>query len=986
MRKSRFLQILCGIVWILLGYGSVLAGQPNSQHWQSPEDKIAQAKKLEEAGLKQQAFALYIKIPNAEHLALRIAQTDPKGYLELLRSIESEPGSRPDPRLWLIQGELLFKLGSSKEALTCYKTFTASLDQTVLQTWDERELPRPYYPVSPQVIGIHGNLSGSTSGSPGLENSFFTLKPFHYGPGSQADNLLLQRFLSLGDWDEAAKEFERIWKIHQFVALEGQLFGPGLQFALEYAFFLTKYQQRNRGLDILVNALLRVNLDRYPETIYSPYSPIAKNPEIQAWRDRMTINSDDLLYLTRPAWFTQPLFIRLVYGQFSLLGLTATLKQVLESQIQAGNFKMRRVLARIVQLEGKEDEAIALELEYLRQAGFNPLTVAFRSGLIYERYNRLPEAISQFEQCLKLPKQPLSMPDPEEDKWQEQRFPKDRSDYGYREGFYPNGILKHLFFAYSTLGEVENTLRVGLQLLENKAILRDLEFDQICNLFVIAGKQTELTTWIRTHAELYADYPLRRASLAWLSDDPKTVIDVLVSLAKIQRLDEYQFTRWEALISSQKKEWHRPFLEAIVAADPDNAKFRRALDSIKSDTTSVGNRATSSDNKVTPQTGIPGRLSTSQPRPPGQTSPINRPSAQIQHKTPPPIEPQPKVDNPCGQPITSAFVQQLIGNPNQEKREDCFKALGEAVSKNPQLLQLLLNSQPPDCCSRFESYDEFLKRIFIRTDKSIVPTIHQALASPNMLVRRNAAYACAGLKDPASIPLLIQALQTESSLVRAGVIWALGELKAKAAIPTLMKMYREGAGIESWMKFGFRTDELNRGLERQYQKLNTNTPLLAHPQADYYDHDACRLRWLLRPEDFDRAFLAIGLETVQPYVRFQLQQESAFAMDLRINHLEKCPPSEVEQTKGILRCIAAKDSVEAAVGLLLLGDKTIEPVIVQWLQQIKRYPVHRLVALLHFRVRDRSKLAFARPILAQYVANPSLSPETRGYAQMILEE
>ena len=985
MRKSRFLQMLCGIVWILIGCGLVLAGQPDSQHWQSPEQKIAQAKKLEEAGLKQQAFALYIKIPNAEHLALRIAKTDPKGYLELLRSIESEPRSRPDPRLWLLQGELLLKLDSSKEALTCYKKFTASLDQTVIQTWNKDELPHPYYLVSPQVLGKNGGLSGPTSGSSDLENSFFTLKPFRYGPGSQADNLLLQRFLSLGAWDEAAKEFERIWKIHQFVALEGQLFGPGLQFALEYAFFLTKYQQRNRGLDILVNALIRVNLDRYPETIFSSLSPIAKNPEIQAWRDRMTIKSDDLLYLTQPAWFTQPLFIRLVYGQFSSLGLTATLKQVLESQIQAGNLKMRRVLARIVQLEGKEDEAIALELEYLRQSGFTPLTIAYRSGLIYERFNRLPEAISQFEQCLKLPKQPLSIPDPEENKWKEYRYSIPTGDYGNREGFYPNGILKHLFFAYSTLGKVENTRRVGLQLLENKAILRDLEFDQICNLFLITGKQAELTTWIRNHAELYADFPFRRASLAWLSDDPKTAIDLLVSLAKIRRLDESQFIQWEGLISSQKKEWHRPFLEAVVAADPDNTKFRRALTSINSDSQPIESRDTSSENKATPHTETPGRLSASQSRPPGQTSPISRPSAQIQRKSQSPVKPQPKVDNPFGQPITPAFVQQLIDNPFREYQGAYCKALGAAVSNDPQLLQLLLNSQPPDCY-RFELYKKLVKQIFTCTDKSIVPTIHQALTSPNMLVRRNAAYACAGLSDPASIPLLIQALQTESSLVRAGVIWALGELKAKAALPTLMKMYREGAGTESWVKFGFRADELNRGLERQYQKLNTNTPLLAHPQADYYNHNDCHFRWLLGPQDFDQAFLAIGLETVPPYVRFQLQQDGVFAMNLGINHLEKCPPSEVEQTKGILRCLAARDSAEAAVGLLLLGDKTIEPVIVQWLQQPRRYSVNRLVVLLYRLFPDRSKLAFARPILAQYVANPSISPEIRSYAQTILEE
>ena len=357
-----------------------------------------------------------------------------------------------------------------------------------------------------------------------------------------------------------------------------------------------------------------------------------------------------------------------------------------------------------------------------------------------------------------------------------------------------------------------------------------------------------------------------------------------------------------------------------------------------------------------------------------------------------PVDQAAQVKHPCGSAITPDSIQQLINRPFIRENNDtelCFYNLGTAVSENPELLKLLLNSQP-QLEESFQAYRNLLKRIFSYADKRVVPTIHQALTSPNMLVRRNAAYACAGLKDTASIPLLIQALKTESGLVRAGVVWALGELKAYEAVPVLMKMYFEGLTVGRRFGLGFRTDELNRDLERHYQKLKVSTVPVTPPFVDYGSNWSTS--WLLDYKTLDQAFIAIGPQHAQPYIRLRIYEDPLYgnAQNL-IQYLADCPPTEIEHNKGICRHFVDKRSLSAAVNLIILGDQTIEPVILDWLKRVssshpQTYSFSGRTLSELTRVKDKSKLKFARPILLQLANEPTFDSELRKQAQRLAQE
>ncbi|MBI4749762.1 MAG: HEAT repeat domain-containing protein [Acidobacteria bacterium] len=1780
MYKLRFVHVICLFVGMLFTWIPVFARQETKKPDPTPQELTSQALALDAQGKKLEAFALFFNFPGGESYAAKMATTDPKTYLAELDRLEATSKNPRNPRFWLVRGDLLMALGKNKEALAAFRKFVAAIGKTPDQTWDKGWVPSFYYPLSPTILE--------------LQNGVFQLPLTRGGMGSHADNWLIQRFLTLGAWDDAAKEFERMWKVHQLAAQGKQLFGPGLRFALEYAFFLTKSNQPQKSWDLLLNVFLQLDLEQNPG--WRARFQSFQNQTNQA--TPLPVDNETLQNLASAhSGYSQSEFIRLAYGYFQLNNQTDVLKQALERQIRQGRNQARWVLARILQLEGNEDQALATELEYVRQAGFTPFTVTYRSGLIYERYNRLREATALLEQTLQAGNVPISIPDPDDvdrlatkaysepgmptfftDSLREKVFNRLVVDYFIlgetekalaaesrlrglqspfglprstaprkeqtsssppttfpsqkfeldpipddpvvliqalaalakqkkmyegefkrwkaviasrnkdlvrpflnalfeadpknpvflfallkpegdlitpgslvywfnhlkmngsdgqppfyfdhleptpalltnleqlstqwirpndsvtRQKFYRNSALAYaLMRLYEKTGQVEKMLPLALKLAQawSQADLTPFSFNRI-ELFqgntaltiaiqhlnrvedqktllqalesspwevattqlkrVIAGQKlvsdpkpnppwantpqgiqvfgghenvlslcrdqkqvyvgypwgvavynfsgqllTQValecaashltviqdTLWVGTElgvrrvdlktyavsgfpcdqelsekekreayqtTELYNNrivpIPSRRekinavTSLArqghilwistqtslrkydtltselrvypfkdltdtssyekvkWLIDrgyiwvqigqtsdrdenqvlslryDPATdswtkpqsplaqavqlvglingnvwatlfqkektqiqgklclidsqtlnitPVEIETSLSRPQssldgRVSFYghwqgkfvfetqgelllvdpttrkaSFLRNSALNSDAERQalrarqhqvltemesdlplslrtgriyrlpdggiagigWFRPESKKMIPLDynptfclrlPDNSAFVGCVtfggdnyahpdyefrsryqyqpqffgqsgglgmlsaegdfrlltksqhwgtiwgdyvnfvvpdsnhnriwvgtnfgitilnqnfqvlgnlttrDGLASNLVMAGamgqqlavvNKISSDSDILTlidPKTNLLTSLSSFDGLPPlpiksvdieGQklkveywpksindlritaspgfydfqthrierslvtdgtelkpgpgnneegmpylggriqwkkvidgktfvlgtrglmilpnavlpkmttsewpvkfsnpaptepkkqaTSPqasaqqpienilVSRPVPaqmtpspglstyfQADHHSPfqpvslfasprlvekrIPVDQAAQVKHPCGSAITPDSIQQLINRPFVRENNDtelCFYTLGTAVSENPDLLKLLLNSQPQSE-GYFQAYRNLLKRIFSYANKRVVSTIHQALASPNMLVRRNAAYACAGLKDPASIPLLIQALKTESGLVRAGVVWALGELKAHEAVPALMKIYFEGFTVGRRFSLGFRTDELNRDLERQYQKLKVSTVPVTPPFVDYSSNWSTS--WLLDFRTLDQALIAIGPQHTQPYIRLRIYEDPLYgSAQALMQYLADCPPAEVEHNKGICRHFAEQRSLSAAVNLIIWGDQTIEPVILDWLKDIssRSSPTNsRSGAALSelTRVKDKSQLRFARPILLQLANDPSFDSELRKKAQRLAQE
>ena len=126
--------------------------------------------------------------------------------------------------------------------------------------------------------------------------------------------------------------------------------------------------------------------------------------------------------------------------------------------------------------------------------------------------------------------------------------------------------------------------------------------------------------------------------------------------------------------------------------------------------------------------------------------------------------------------------------PNHDDIKKLYPALGASLRRHPDAADILLTVQDTE---RWGPLRAFVQAIFQQAGKEMLPTLHRALASPDRVVRSNAARACGAIGDPSSIPYLIQALDMESGLARASIVWALGELKARESLPRLAELYAD---------------------------------------------------------------------------------------------------------------------------------------------------------------------------------------------------
>jgi HEAT repeat protein len=537
-------------------------------------DDVQEARRPEPEGSAQDDFLKYLETPGAEHLALRLARPKAAAYLEVL---DQKARSVWTPRREALRGDLLLALNRKPEALAAYREAAVFLSRRDAQPGAAALSDAEAYLVEP----------------PDPRQANRPIQPFTLGPGSHRDNWLLRRLIALEAWDEAATEFARVWSIHRRHASStpaardpgaaaetprGRGFdGFGLQFALDYAFFLKRRNQIDNALTVLREPLLAVDLDRNPNETGSDVdlgapgagAPIRTRP--RRWDVSGGVSRKE--------------FIRLAYGVFKSAGRDADVDRALADQIGRGDNRARRVLARIRSMQGKLDEALALELEYIRQAKFDDLSAAFRRGTAHEEAQRLDEAAAEYEKVLSLPlTRPPHIPDPDEEetqRWMMSSAPlqilRSARDPATPQGQarFKSDVLERLRRLYGALGRGEKAADLALRQFElNPALQEQFELlDRTFRQLRAAGREAAFLDWARARAAA-SNNPLARATLHWLAGNPA---DAARALGEAARSGRFHDGGWKDRFRAAGPEPLRLLLQALVDANPKDAVSRLEL-------------------------------------------------------------------------------------------------------------------------------------------------------------------------------------------------------------------------------------------------------------------------------------------------------------------------------------------------------------------------------------------------------------------------
>jgi HEAT repeat protein len=553
------------------------------------DDAFTEGRRLLDEGKEVDAFRRFLAVPGAEHMAARVARLKAAEFLPLL----TDPAiGIPAYRVKLIEGDLCLSLARNAEALACYNEAASGI-----ATADGGG-----YCVEPPV---------SSGEADGYGRYSQPLAPFTVGPGSHRDNWLIRRFIALKAWDSARREFDRIWQVHRVntrpfvlatfgVAAEGKpaetnrvvvtpagFDGKGLQFAIDYAYFLRRLGETNAAINVLIEPVLTMDMDRNPSNQRrEPLAAGAKSPFAERVDPRGMASAQFWMWRGFSAGIARKEFLRLAYGEFKASGRAEQLVGAIEDRIAAGENRARRVLARVRLHEGRIDEALALELAYIDTAAFDPLTAAYRRGTAYEDAARLAEAAAEYEKALALPGTEIILPDPDEEASQH-LFMQQASAQMHLSGLRaPHGaialqhdILGRLQRLYAALGRTERAMELSLRQLEmDDTACDNLErIEQTVARFRAAGQEARIMAWIKQRAA--AATSLRaRANLSWASGDTPGTLRALADQAKDTKSeDRDDFDPWKERFRQAGKGAFVALLGALVEANPADAVTRLEL-------------------------------------------------------------------------------------------------------------------------------------------------------------------------------------------------------------------------------------------------------------------------------------------------------------------------------------------------------------------------------------------------------------------------
>ena len=490
---------------------------------------FAKAKKLESEDKNEEAFVAYLAVPGAEYAAASIGRIEPEKFIKVL---EKNKPNIPLSTFNLIEGDLLLALGKKGEALTAYRLAVTNVDMD-------------YYPVEITE----------------KEYMRSELRPFSYGPGSHRDNWFIRRFIALEAWADAEKEFKRIWELHR---KQKAFTGLGLEFAIDYAFFLEKQNNIDQSLKVLLEVMRSMDMDHNPN--------LGENA-----RSLINLSAYDFSHFSG---ISRKEFVRLAYGIFKNSGKEEVLLKALTDEINSGNNIARRTLAIVKLQEGNQNEALKLELDYIKNAEFDQLTTAYRRGLIFESYSKLEEVALEYEKALDLPYSSPDLPDKDEEKIQSQMMMQAMpiqvdytTDFG-KTAFHEE-ILNRLNRIYVALGRVDKSLEISLRQFEtNPKLFENLGIlEQTSRSYQAADRKNDFLKWATNNINK-AESDLSKAHLYWILEDYENTTKHLVSFYKNNKQQRYTLSQWKERFRNKGEDKLKILVTALVDYDAEDAVSR----------------------------------------------------------------------------------------------------------------------------------------------------------------------------------------------------------------------------------------------------------------------------------------------------------------------------------------------------------------------------------------------------------------------------
>lgn len=533
---------------------------------------IEAANELQKKGNLKIAFQRYLSIPGAEHAAASLARPNPETYLTIL---ETTTNTAP-PIQQLIEAELLLARGDEAAALERYREAVALIGRDDQTEWTEGRAPFNYYFVEPPLPS--SNLA----------------EPFQLGPGSHRDNWLIRRFIALDAMDDAEREFERIWALYRkakeprvqllpvhdlfitgtttnklYLMSPAGYDGRGLQFAVDYAYFLSQRDKQEQARTLLMEPLRAMDMDINPD-LSTPLTALSEEAAAEYPKGRLIIPSYRHYSWNPQTVLSRNDFIRLAYGEFKNAGREQELIEALEEQIAQGKVRARRVLARVLLLQNKPDEALKQELAYITEKGFPPFTTAYRRGMVYEEHQQPLKAAAEYEELLGLtPSDSVSLPDPEREPSPRMVHSEDWTDPNAHWVRMKNtDVVDRLKRIYVAQGKTDQLLTLTLTQLEVVPEMRS-DFNQIqdaAKRFRAAGRTQDYMTWAREQIGKNSD-PIVKANLYWSINERDSALAALGVCENVRDLDWWKtrFKERDRLIR---------LYDLILALDPMDSGTR----------------------------------------------------------------------------------------------------------------------------------------------------------------------------------------------------------------------------------------------------------------------------------------------------------------------------------------------------------------------------------------------------------------------------
>ncbi len=361
----------------------------------------------------EDTFLKLAATPGWQEVAVKIASSDPASYLALLGKHDT---TIPAVLREIVAADLLRALGSREEACKLVRAAAQKVGKNSKERWEDGVVPFDQYLTS----NVSLDFSERATSHPRAGSWY----------GGMTDNLILQRLISCGDTEQAEKEYNRMFAMHERqlapyrahrrewevtlgrdVPPDGQFYditihGFGrhqLPFAREFAEFLLTQKHPVRLLKLLDDVLQRIDMDR--DAGAEDWMPAAEQPPAEALY-QMTEWASPVLMET----MTAPEFIEFALSAARSAGKERELKKRIDQRIAAGQIKQLRVKAQLLRQDNR-DAAFKAEQRYIALSRFKLRSQLFREALLQQERGEHREAVTLFRRAVAAPNEAINIPE-----------------------------------------------------------------------------------------------------------------------------------------------------------------------------------------------------------------------------------------------------------------------------------------------------------------------------------------------------------------------------------------------------------------------------------------------------------------------------------------------------------------------------------------------------------------------------------------------